>query len=204
VSRESQPQWAAGAVPAAHTIQILAEPGIRSCSATPSDRALKRVLRHFGLPNGCVRPAIHWIPGFGSVATQDLTPAPSAHASELRVRRELEDGRAAVGAPTSDHQRCVATPDSVTDDQLPALCELSDGCWEPFPPRLNSRSKSSKETTTSRVKHRRGEVHATHDATHAAWANASRLPRGRSELSELNELHHESSRTVLPKMASQG
>ena len=66
---------------------------------------------------------------------------------------------ATVGASASNHQRSVAAPHSITNDQLPALGQLSDCSGELVPPRLHSRTKSSEETTTSRVKPRRGEIH---------------------------------------------
>jgi hypothetical protein len=80
---------------------------------------------------------------------------------EFRVRCELEHSGATIGASAANHQRGVAAPNSLTNHQLPARCQVSDCFGEPLPPRLDSRAKSSQQTTTSRLKRRRGEVHAT-------------------------------------------
>ena len=80
---------------------------------------------------------------------------------KLRLGRELENSAATVGVSAPDHEGRIAAPNSFTDDQFPALRKLSEEAGEPFPPGLDSRSKSHEETITSRGKRRRGETHAT-------------------------------------------
>lgn len=45
---------------------------------------------------------------------------------KLRFGRELENSGATVGATAANHERAMAAPNGVTDDQLPALRQLSE------------------------------------------------------------------------------